>query len=130
LLWIYAESGGLNYLKKIVAVRVLSKKSQFYRKHILYKKNKLNTNIEAIEHLLNEKAKDIPKDYKASLKESIDAELLKFDYYERSLFLLYYESGLTYKELSKELGIPKISVFNTVRKVKKQLKKAVNVCSK
>ncbi len=125
LIWIYSENGGVNYLKKIVAVRVLSKKSQFYRKHILYNKNKLNIDISEIEHLLNDKAKDTPRDYKSSLKERIGVALLKFDYYERNLFLLYYESNLTYDELSKEIGIPKISLFNTVRKVKNNLKKLV-----
>lgn len=128
LLWIYAESGAINYLKKIVAVRVLSKKSQFYRKNILYNKNKVNINISDIEHVLNEKATDTPKNYKKLLRDKINASLAKFDYYERNLFLLYYESNLTYEELSLETGIPKISVFNTVRKVKKQLKVQLNVC--
>ena len=29
---------------------------------------------------------------------------------------------MTYGELSDELGIPKISIYNTVRKVRKQIK--------
>lgn len=102
---------------------MLSKKSQFYRKHILYNKNKVNKDISDVEHLLNDKAVDIPKEYKQGLKDLISTELLKFDKYERTIFLLYYESNLTYNELSVETGIPKISIFNTVRKIKKHLKK-------
>ena len=129
LLWIYAEGGGLNYLKKIIAVRVLSKKSQFYRKRILYNKNKVKTDISDLEHFLNIKVVDTPQDYKERLKQTLDTTLETFNYYERNLFLLYYEGNLTYNELADETGIPKISIFNTVRKVKKQIKEKVNVCT-
>ena len=46
-----------------------------------------------------------------------------------NVFLLYYEGNLTYNELAIETGIPQISLFNTVRKVKKKLKELVNVCT-
>jgi RNA polymerase sigma factor (sigma-70 family) len=128
LLWIYAEGGGLNYLKKIVAVRVLSKKSQFYRKRIAYRKNKLNIDISNLEYLIIDN-NYLPDLYKDKLKASINKALDKFDYYERNIFLLYYESKQTYNELAEETGIPKISIFNTVRKVKKQIKELVNVCT-
>lgn len=49
-----------------------------------------------------------------------------FDEYERSLFLLYYESNMTYEELSKEIGIPKISIYNAVRKVKRKVWSKLN----
>ena len=128
VLWIYSEGSGLNYLKKIVAVRVLSKKSQFYRKRIAYKKNKINIDISSLEYqLLNNNP--VPDHYKEKLKASIEKALDNFNYYEREVFLLYYESKLTYKELAKETGIPKISIFNTVRKVKTKLKELVNVCT-
>lgn len=129
LLWIYAEGGGLNYLKKIVAVRVLSKKSQFYRKRILYNKNKVKTDINVLEHLLNKNEGNVPQNYKERLKQTLDSTLETFNYYERNIFLLYYESNLTYNELADETGIPKISIFNTVRKVKTKIKELVNVCT-
>lgn len=71
----------------------------------------------------------MPDLYKDKLKASIDNALDKFNYYEREVFLLYYESNLTYNELAQETGIPKISIFNTVRKVKTKLKEIVNVCT-
>jgi RNA polymerase sigma factor (sigma-70 family) len=108
---------------------VLSKKSQFYRKQILYNKNKINNDIENLEYLLYENSTDIPPNYTTKLKERVDKALNTFDYYERNIFLLYYEGNLTYNELSNETGIPKISIFNTVRKVKKRLKLLVNVCT-
>lgn len=48
-----------------------------------------------------------------------------FDEYERNLFLLYYESDMTYSELSKEIGIPKISIYNTVRKIQKKIRERI-----
>lgn len=107
---------------------MLSKKSQFYRKRIAYKKNKINIDISSLEYLLlnNDPVPDL---YKEKLKASIEKALDNFNYYEREVFLLYYESKLTYKELAKETGIPKISIFNTVRKVKTKLKQLVNVCT-
>ena len=108
---------------------MLSKKSQFYRKRILYNKNKVKTDISDLEHFLNIKVVDTPQDYKERLKQTLDTTLETFNYYERNLFLLYYEGNLTYNELAEETGIPKISIFNTVRKGKKQLKDKVNVCT-
>lgn len=107
---------------------MLSKKSQFYRKRIAYKKNKVNIDISNLEYLfINDNY--TPDLYKQKLKASIDKALTTFEYYEREVFLLYYDSKLTYKELAKETGIPKISIFNTVRKVKTKLKNLVNVCT-
>ena len=108
---------------------MLSKKSQFYRQRILYNKNKVKTDINDLEYFLNIKAPDTPQDYKERLKQTLDNTLETFNYYERNLFLLYYEGNLTYNELADETGIPKISIFNTVRKVKTKLKDLVNVCT-
>ncbi len=108
---------------------MLSKKSQFYRKRILYNKNKVKTDISALEHFLNKNEGNVPQNYKERLKQTLDSTLETFNYYERNLFLLYYESNLTYNELADETGIPKISIFNTVRKVKTKIKELVNVCT-
>ncbi|QDP57728.1 MAG: hypothetical protein Unbinned6486contig1001_43 [Prokaryotic dsDNA virus sp.] len=124
LVWIYGNGKGLSYLNKIIAVRCLSKKSKFYKEQILYQKNKLPTSESELEYLYN----------KTNLEQTIvDKKLLKkihlivntFDEYEKNLFLLYYESEMTYKELSEEIGIPKISIYNTVRKVTKKIKELI-----
>lgn len=125
LMWIYADGGGLNYLKKIIAVRVLSKKSQFNRKHLAYFKNKVKCDTGTLEHFLSRQGVEMPNNYKDALKQKLDSELEKFTYYERTLFNLYYESNITYDDLARETGIPKINIYNTVRKVKKQLKQTL-----
>ena len=108
LLWIFNTGKGVSYMNKIIAVRCLSKKSQFYKQQVSYIK-------------INSKDKSISEKLFNKIKKNIS----NFDEYEKNLFLLYYESGMTYKELSMEIGIPKISIYNTVRKVKKQLKDLV-----
>jgi len=121
LLWIFDTGKGVSYINKIIAVRCLSKKSQFYKQQITYIKSKVDVNERELEYLYN-----IFNNSSISLSEVLTNKILKiidtFDDYEKNLFLLYYESGMTYKELSQEVGIPKISIYNTVRKVQKKIK--------
>jgi RNA polymerase sigma-70 factor (ECF subfamily) len=122
LLWIFDKGKGISYINKIIAVRCLSKKSQFYKQQVQYVKSKINVSEQELEYLynkLNTESISLSKVLRQKIKNVIDG----FDEYEKNLFLLYYESGMTYTELSKEIGIPKISIYNTVRKVKKQIKK-------
>ncbi len=124
LIWIFSEGKGVSYINKIIAVRCLSKKSQFYKKNILYVKNKIKVEPKELEYLYH---KIHAENFSVSnlLLDKINKELKKFSEYERDLFLLYYESGFTYEELSKEVGIPKISIYNTIRKVKKKIKQNI-----
>ena len=124
LLWIFDTGKGVSYINKIVAVRCLSKKSQFYKQQILYVKKKLHVSENELEYLYNKVNSE-----SVSLSEVLMQSVLKiihtFDEYERNLFLLYYESGMTYEELSIEVGIPKISIYKTVRKVQKKIREQI-----
>jgi len=124
LLWIFDTGKGVSYINKIIAVRCLSKKSQFYKKQIAYIKSKINVDEKELEYLhnkINTRSISVANVLHDSILKIIDT----FEYYERNLFLLYYESDMTYYELSKELGIPKISIYNTVRKVQKKIKERI-----
>lgn len=123
LVSIYGIGNPQNYLKKIIAVRCLSKKSQFYRQNIIYIKNKIDVNENELEYFYN-KFFDNNEQENKQLKKIKDI-LSTFDYYDKSLFLLYYESDMTHKELSEATGISKISIYNTVRKVKLKIKEKV-----
>tara|TARA_R110000744_G_scaffold134922_1_gene244215 strand:+ start:10866 stop:11387 length:522 start_codon:yes stop_codon:yes gene_type:complete len=124
LLWIYDTGNGVSYINKIIAVRCLSKKSQFYKSQILYIKNKINVSETELEYLHNKHNTE-----GINVSEILNNQLRKiistFDQYERDLFLLYYESGMSYEELSKQIGIPKISIYNTVRKIRKKIKQKI-----
>ncbi len=124
LLWIFDTGKGVSYINKIIAVRCLSKKSQFYKQQITYIKQKVKVNERELEYLYN-----MINTQSISIAEMLTNKVLKiintFDEYERNLFLLYYESDMTYSELSQEVGIPKISIYNTVRKVQKKIKEKI-----
>ena len=122
LLWVDTSGSSKSYIKKIIAVRCLSKKSQFYKKNIEYKKNKVLMDSNQMEYHIH-KNKKTDLGYDKSKYNKIIEVIKKFNEYERNLFLLYYESDMTYNNLSKEIGIPKISIYNTIRKVKKTIKK-------
>ena len=126
LLWIDTQGSSKSYIKKIIAVRCLSKKSQLYKKNIEYNKNKVTVELYELENILYRKTNE-SSDYNKVKYELVLKTISTFDEYDRSLFLLYYESNLTYDELSKELDIPKISIYNTIRKVKKKTKEKLNI---
>lgn len=121
LLWIYDTGKGVSYINKIIAVRCLSKKSQFYKQQVAYIKKKVFVSESELEYLYN-KINNKSILLSEILTNSINEIINTFDEYEKELFLLYYDSNMTYEELSIQTGIPKISIYNTVRKVQKQIK--------
>tara|TARA_R110000823_G_scaffold315684_1_gene449691 strand:+ start:4939 stop:5460 length:522 start_codon:yes stop_codon:yes gene_type:complete len=124
LLWIFDTGKGVSYVNKIIAVRSLSKKSKFYKQQIAYIKNKLSVSEVELEYLHN-KINNNSVLLSEILTKAITKIINTFDEYERDLFLLYYDSNMTYEELSEETGIPKISIYNTVRKVQKKIKEQI-----
>ena len=124
LIHIYGAGSGVSYVNKIIAVRCLSKKSQFYKQQLSYERNKVKVSEQELEYICNPIFNtSIP--INKLLFAKIEKAISTFDEYEKNLFMLYYESGMTYGELSKQIGIPKLSIYNSVRKVRKQIKKLV-----
>tara|TARA_R100000152_G_C6744477_1_gene168168 strand:- start:247 stop:810 length:564 start_codon:yes stop_codon:yes gene_type:complete len=58
--------------------------------------------------------------------ETIDVELDKMYWYDRELFKLYYYEDNTLDSLAKKTGISRNSLFTTIDKVRKELKKIIN----
>lgn len=56
------------------------------------------------------------------MNKKIDDCLKTFDEYDRKLFQLYYETGLSIRRLSEETGITFKSIQYTIDKVKKNIK--------
>tara|TARA_R110000765_G_scaffold339021_3_gene429200 strand:+ start:300 stop:836 length:537 start_codon:yes stop_codon:yes gene_type:complete len=120
LLWIFDSGNGISYINKIIAVRCLSKKSQFYKQQIQYIKKKIDVNENELEYLYN-KVNESSTYISDILLDKINEITKTFNEYERDIFMLYYQSNMTYQELSIETGIPKISIYNSVRKVKRKI---------
>lgn len=124
-LLIIIDSGKIKtYICKIMMVKYYSNKSQFNKKIVQYKKKKIESNESFLEHLVNKNAEfDVDaNEHLNIMNKKIDDCLKTFDEYDRKLFQLYYETGLSIRRLSEETGITFKSIQYTIDKVKKNIK--------
>ena len=122
-LLIIIDSGKIKtYICKIMIVKFYSTKSQFNKKMVQYKKKKINSDDSFLEHLANKRIENNSNDHVEMMNEKIDDCLNTFDEYDRKLFQLYYETGLSIRRLSEETGITFKSIQYTIDKVKKNIK--------
>ncbi len=127
-LLIIIDSGKIKtYVCKIMMVKYFSKKSQFNKKIVQFKKNMIECDSSFLEHLANKNAvqEDTSTEYVNHLNDKIDNCLKQFDDYDRRLFELYYETGLSVRQLSKETKISFKSIQYTIEKVKKNIKNLI-----
>lgn len=127
-LLIIIDSGKIKtYICKIMMVKYFSAKSQFNKKMVQYKKKKIKSDASFLEHLVNKNNEidDTTNEYIDSLHKKIDDCLATFDDYDRKLFQLYYETGLSVRKLSQETGITFKSIQYTIDKVKKNIKNLI-----
>lgn len=110
------------YICKIMMVKYFSKKSQFHKKYVRYNNNKVRPrNNEAfMERIMNEKIEY--EDGILDMEMKINKCLETFEEYDRDIFNLYYETGLSFNKLEKETGISQRSLRNTITKVREQIK--------
>ena len=124
-LLIIIDSGKIKtYICKILMVKYYSKKSQFNRKYVQYKKKKIESDESFLEHLANKNSEDVEEinSHNKILNKKIDDCLESMNQYDKDLFKLYYEAGLSIRKLSKETGISFKSIQYTIEKVKKHIK--------
>jgi DNA-directed RNA polymerase specialized sigma24 family protein len=58
-------------------------------------------------------------------KEQLDIFISRLPFFERELLFLYALDGFSYGQLSKETGIPKPYLYQTIKNAKKILRKSV-----
>jgi len=92
---------------------------------VQYKKKKINSDDSFLEHLANKRIENNSNDHVEMMNEKIDDCLNTFDEYDRKLFQLYYETGLSIRRLSEETGITFKSIQYTIDKVKNNIKKLI-----
>tara|TARA_B110000008_G_scaffold40786_1_gene37721 strand:- start:239 stop:766 length:528 start_codon:yes stop_codon:yes gene_type:complete len=125
-LLIIIDSGKIKtYICKIMMVKYYSAKSQFNKKMVQYKKKKIQSDESFLEHLANINSPEHHQETLNQMNEKIDNCLLHFDEYDRKLFQLYYETGLSVRQLSEETGISFKSIQYTIDKVKKNIKNII-----
>ena len=112
-----------------VAIRrsFTSPRSSYY-----YKYKKYYTHIDSTSNITenkNAQIENMPK-IKTSANwvklEQIDIELDKMYWYDRELFKLYYYESNTLDSLAEKTGISRNSLFNTIDKVRNELKKLLD----
>tara|TARA_R100001244_G_C5166881_1_gene131452 strand:- start:459 stop:998 length:540 start_codon:yes stop_codon:yes gene_type:complete len=124
-LLIILEGGKIKtYICKILMVKYFSKKSQFNKKYVQYNKKKINATDGFIEKLANDQIEEV--DHIDEMEAQIQKCLDGFDNYDRKIFELYYELGLSYPKLENEIGISQRSLRNTITKVRNNITKILN----
>ncbi len=120
-LLIIIESGKIKtYICKIMMVKYFSAKSQFNKKIVQYNKKKIKCESSFLESLANKQnlIDQESDEYVSLLNKKIDRCLESVDEYDRKLFNLYYEMGLSTKNLSEETKISQKSIEYTLKKVR------------
>ena len=114
------------YVCKIMLVKYFSKKSQFHKKNVKYKNNKVRptNNNSFIEKKINEQIEH--SDNVDDMLFKIDNCLKSMDVYDAKVFKLYYETGLSFRRLEEETGISQRSLRNTITKVRDNIKTILN----
>ena len=105
-------------------VKYFSNKSQFNKKIVQYKKKKIQSDESFLEHLVNKNAEieDDSTEHLKIMNQKLEDCMNTFDEYDKKLFKLYYETGLSIRKLSDETGISFKSIQYTIDKVKKNIK--------
>jgi len=128
---IYDKGGLLWYAVRCITLNIRSCTSRYhykYRKYydnidepLTYKSISSNNNIENKPDVIDDdnSTKDIYLD-------AINNILDNMYWYDRELFTTYYKGGYTLDSLSEKTGISRMSIFNTIKKVKKYLKNNAN----
>lgn len=97
---------------------VILPKSSFYKKYIAYKLNK--------KELLNNLS-EVDATWIGSrlTNEQLDLLINRLPKFERMVFLEYIFSDFSYDQLSKETGIPKDYLYQTIKSAKRRIKNAI-----
>lgn len=136
---IYDRDGIIGITKYgAVALRrfLTSKRSSFYYKYDKYYKNLVTpykkNSTKGLRQAYNfndsiyNLAEEIPDVLQYEKLEMIDSELDNLYWYDKELFKLYYYEGNTLDSLAEKTKISRNSLFTTIDKVRKIIKKKVN----
>jgi predicted DNA-binding protein YlxM (UPF0122 family) len=125
---IYDKGGLLWYAIRCITLNLGSKTSRYYYKYNKYYE-RVDTNVSNSTYSVHyyENNPDIYEDNDKEINlEAIDNLLQDLYWYDRDLFITYYKGGYTLDSLSDKTGISRMSIFNTIKKVKNFLKERVN----
>ena len=120
------------FINQIIRKQLYSDQSPFFKqykkfKYVEYIQEKdLSTYNNVEDDNINIKLRNINnKEFVKEIKKYLEKKKLKSrkDYIDSSLYLLYKFSNKTYREIAKELSIPTITIFDSIKRVDKELTK-------
>lgn len=127
---IYDKGGLLWYAIRCITLNIRSCTSRYH-----YKYSKYYDNIDepinykstfSKNHIENKPEVIDDNSTKGIYLEAINNILDEMYWYDKELFTTYYKGGYTLDSLSEKTGISRMSIFNTIKKVKKYLKNNAN----
>ena len=93
------------------------------------KKNVVNSEIKdeevmnrAIRNLVSEEASDMESIAFERLITKIQNEVSTWEFYHRNVFIAYFTSGLSLDKLSKDIGIGRSSLYNSIKKYREVIR--------
>jgi RNA polymerase sigma factor (sigma-70 family) len=106
------------YLIRVMYLSVNSPSAPFNKQYIQYKKNKRD---------YVEKVFEEDKTWLGSrlVNEQLDILISRLSEFERLIFEEYILEDFSYKEFSKQTGIPSVYLYRTIDKIKQKLKQNV-----
>lgn len=106
------------YIIRVMYLSINSPSSPFYKLHIEYKRNKRD---------FVDKQYEEDKTWLGArmTNEQLDILISRLSEFERLVFEEYILEDFTYKELSKQTGIPSVYLYRTIDKIKQKLKQNV-----
>lgn len=125
---IYNKGGLKWYAIRAITLNLKSITSRYYYKYNKYYE-RIDTNVSNSTYSVHcyENNPEIYQDNDKEINlEAIENLLKDLYWYDRDLFITYYKGGYTLDSLSAKTGISRMSIFNTIKKVKRFLKDKVN----
>jgi RNA polymerase sigma factor (sigma-70 family) len=106
------------YLIRVMYLSINSPQSPFYRHVIHYNKNRRN---------FNDYSHEVDETWIGArmTNEQLDILISRLPEFEQLIFQEYILEGFTYREFSKQTGIPRVFLHRTITDIKKKLRENV-----
>lgn len=114
------EDGSLNEAYAYVILRNVFYKSR----QVENQKGIKYTELEE-KHYNKEDLVDEEQEAYDAICQKVEEVINTWPWYEKELFDIYFTSGMSFRQMGKEIGISWISIYNTIKELKKRLKDAI-----
>ena len=106
------------YCIRIMKTQLFSKNTKFYKREISWKKNRSTESVKDQPDVRRSES-----DFLDMINaEKVDLLIKRLPYFQREVFRVYYEGGISFTKFSEESGIARKTLYNTIQKVKKYIK--------